>query len=604
MFQDFTVKGGPAIGQRNLPKIREVMRAEGLNWLLVPHEDSYQNEYLPAAYERLGFSTGFTGSAGAAILGLSRAALFVDGRYTVQGRAQTEPSLFEQIEFTGAALCSFLSENLKPGEKVGYDGELHTQPAIDALTKAVEQAGGVMVATDGNLIDKVWTDQPALSDAPVTVQDTQFAGKDHDGKRSEVAALLRKQNADLTILTSPVSLAWLLNLRGNDVDHTPAPLGRVIVHASGDADLFIDQTKLTDGVRSHLGNHVALHDETGFWDHLTTLSGKRALVDAHGAPSRVVELLKSAGARPILGEDPCALLRATKNRTEIEGAKAAHLRDGVAMTRFLFWLDTEGQSGAIDEITAARTLEALRREIPELKDLSFESISAAGPNSALPHYRVNEASNRVLERGNLYLIDSGGQYPDGTTDITRTVLIGEASAEMKTRFTLVLKGHIALSMIRFPEGTTGSALDAFARQPLWMAGLDFDHGTGHGVGSYLSVHEGPQRISKAPNSVALRPGMILSNEPGYYREGHYGIRIENLQFVTEASPVPGGERLMLGFETLTLAPISRALTVTDLLTAQDRDWLNAYHARVLAEIGPRLQVEAEQDWLKAACAPV
>jgi Xaa-Pro aminopeptidase len=604
MFQEFSVKGGAALGREHLPQIREAMHAQGLDWFMVPHEDSYQNEYLPDAFERLAYATGFTGSAGAAILGLEKAALFVDGRYTVQGRAQTDPTLFEQVDFVAGAQTNWLSRNIQKGEVVGYDPELHTLPSVKALTKAVERAGATLQAVNANPIDAVWTDQPALRDAPVTPHADNLAGVSHKEKRHAIAGDLQGRGIDAAVLTSPVSVAWLLNLRGGDVAHTPAPLGRVVINQDGRATLFMKPGKLTGEAQSALGNDVAVRDEGEFWDALGEYENRTVLVDANGSPAKVAQLLEQAGAQIVMGEDPCALPRACKNATEVDGARTAHQRDGVAVTRFLHWLATQGQSGEVDEITAAQKLESIRKESDLLRDISFETISAAGPNSALPHYRVNEESNRILAKGSLYLVDSGGQYPDGTTDITRTIAIGEPTAEMAERNTLVLKGHIALTMIRFPPGTTGSALDGFARHHLWMAGLDFDHGTGHGVGSYLGVHEGPQRISKAPNDVALKPGMIVSNEPGYYREGDYGIRIENLQVVTPPAPIPGGERDMLGFETLTLAPLAKELIVTSMLTHAERQWVDDYHARVLSEIGPHLPSEAERQWLDDACKPL
>ena len=604
MFQQFTVKGGPALGRQHLPLIRQAMADGGMDWFLVPHEDAYQNEYLPDAFERLAFATGFTGSAGAAVLGRQKAALFVDGRYTVQGREQTDNELFERVDFVAGAISAWLAANISPGDVVGYDAELHTQPAVEQLEKAVTRAGGTLRAVATNPIDAVWTDQPSVPEAPVVVHQDEFAGLSHAQKRDLIAKKLREEGADAAVLASPNSLAWLLNVRGGDVAHTPSTLGRVIMRTDGQADLFIRRSKLTDEVYQHLGNGVSVHEEDSFWGALGDYRGQTVLVDAQGTPARVVQTLRAEGATTLMGDDPCALPRACKNSVEIRGAEEAHIRDGVAVTRFLHWLATAAQSGEETEITAAQKLESLRRELPQLRDISFETISAAGPHSALPHYRVNEESNRPLARGNLYLVDSGGQYPDGTTDITRTVPIGEVPEEMGHRFTLVLKGHIGLSRSRFPAGTTGSALDVLARQHLWMAGFDFDHGTGHGVGSYLGVHEGPQRIAKAPNNVALQPGMIVSNEPGYYLEGHYGIRIENLQYVTAPQEIEGGERGMLGFQTLTLAPIARELIVIDMLEVAERDWLNAYHQRVLAEIGPRLPTDEERRWLQAACAPV
>ena len=425
----------------------------------------------------------------------------------------------------------------------------------------------------------------------------------HASKRERIAAAVKEDGADAAVITDPASIAWLLNIRGGDVDRSPLPLAWAILNKDASVDLFINERKLTDEARSHLGNEVAIRPEAEFAKGLKSLSGKTVRVDGSTASVWVFDQLEEAGARVQRKSDPVALPKACKNAAEIEGARQAHIRDGAAIVKFLHWLDTVAQSGEVDEITAAQTLEKFRTAIPELKDLSFETISGAGPNGAHPHYRVNTSTNLKLEKGSLYLVDSGGQYPDGTTDITRTVPIGSPTAQMRRHFTLVLKGHIALSRIRFPKGVTGSQLDALARAPLWMAGFDYDHGTGHGVGSYLGVHEGPQRISKAQNSIALQPGMIVSNEPGYYKLGAYGIRIENLQVVTEPEEIPGGDRKMLGFETLTMAPIHTGLVDVTLLDAEEVAWLDAYHATVRERVGPRVEGEVRA-WLDAATRPL
>jgi len=602
-IQNFDVKGGPETGRAHLPLLRAALQSAGLDGFVIPHEDEYNNEYLPANAERLAWATGFTGSAGAAIVMADRAAVFVDGRYTEQVKSQVDPALFEYADLVETGAAGWIRENARPGERIGYDPHLHSPDAYDRLEAAAAAGGAHMVAVDANPVDAAWKDRPAPPSAPVTPHPLEFAGEDHASKRRRIGQIVRKDGAEAVVITDPASIAWLFNLRGGDVMCSPLPLSSAILEADGRATLFISEAKLSPDTRSHLGNEVAVRPQSAFTDGLAALAGKTVRADPSSTSVHVFRTLETAGAAVQRKSDPAALPRACKNETEIEGARRAHIRDGAALTRFLHWLDTEAQSGDVDEIAAALKLESFRLALPELRDLSFESISAAGPNGAFPHYRVNTASTRKLERGSLYLVDSGGQYRDGTTDVTRTVPIGDPSGQMRRHFTLVLKGHIALSVIRFPEGTTGSALDALARAPLWMAGLDYDHGTGHGVGSYLGVHEGPQRIAKAPNTVALKPGMIVSNEPGYYKVGAYGIRIENLQAVTPPAPVSGGDRNMLGFKTLTLAPIHRALVDPALLTAEETAWLDAYHAAVLEKIGPQLDGEAA-DWLVRACAPL
>ena len=601
MIQTFDVQGGPELGRRNLPKLRAAMAAQGLDGFLVPHEDEYQNEYVPAALDRLMWVSGFTGSAGAAIVRKRDAAIFSDGRYTIQVRAQADGDLFDYQNLEGGGVAKWLRENIEPGEVIGYDPKLHSPKAVNTLRGAVEAAGGVFRAVSENPVDAAWEDRPALPRTPLTVQPDNLAGESAMAKRERIAATLKDRGADATVITAPASIAWLYNIRGGDVACTPLPLSTAVLHADGRSELYVHPDKLSDAVRGHLGNAVALRDEDALEDGLRALSGKTVSVDPATTSAWFVDVLEDAGASVLAKDDPVALPKATKNAAEIAATTDAHKRDAVPLIRFLHWLDTEAQSGEVDEIQAAIKLEELRRETGVLKDISFPSITGAGANGAICHYRVSTDTNLKLERGSLFLIDSGAQYPDGTTDVTRTLPIGEPTREMRERFTLVLKGHIAMAVIRFPQGTTGSNLDVLARQPLWMAGLDYDHGTGHGVGVYLGVHEGPQRISKAPNTVALQPGMIVSNEPGYYKEGEYGIRIENLQYVTEGQIPEGGERPMMGFETLTLAPIHRDLIVVEMLTADEREYVDTYHARVLAEIGPELDGEVRA-WLEGQCA--
>ena len=598
-IQTFDVVGGPDMGRENLPKLRASLERLGLDGMLVPHEDEYQNEYVPPHLDRLQWVSGFTGSAGAAAVFRDRAAMFTDGRYTLQVRQQVAPELFD-YERVEDGWARWLRANVRRGERIGYDPRLHSPKAVKSLRAAVEGAGGDLVALDSNPIDAAWDNRPVPGKARVVVQPESLAGDSHAAKRSRIADAIAEQNADAALITAPASVAWLLNLRGSDVKCTPLLLGNAVIDREGRVTLYTDPDKIDDTVMRHLGNEVSVADEATLAGDLSRLSGQNVIVDPATSSAWHADSLRDAGATVLAKSDPVALPKAIKNAAELRGTEAAHRRDAVPLIHFLHWLDTDAQSGGYDEIDAAVKLETFRRDTGELKDLSFESISGAGSNGAVVHYRVNTDTVQRLEPGSLFLIDSGAQYVDGTTDVTRTVPIGEPTQEMRERFTLVLKGHIAMAIVRFPKGTTGSNLDALARLPLWMAGLDYDHGTGHGVGVYLGVHEGPQRISKSPNTVALQPGMIVSNEPGYYKEGEYGIRIENLQYVTEAQEIDGGERPMMGFHTLTLAPIHRELIDTDLLNREERDYVDRYHARVLEEIGPKVDSEVRA-WLREAC---
>ena len=603
MIQNFDVKGGPEFGQRNLPKLRTALADLKLDGFLIPHADEYQNEYLPACNERLMWATGFTGSAGAAAILGETAAIFVDGRYTLQVRAQVDEALFQYAKLENNGMTQWLSENVKEDQTIGFDPKLFTPDNLAKIHRSVTAKGGKLKALQTNPIDTTWEDRPAAPLAPVTIQPLELAGKPHSEKRKLIAAKIKSLGADAALITSPASIAWLLNIRGADVMCTPLPLSTVLIYANERVEFFIRPEKINDAVRQHLGNHVSCLNEEDIEAQFSKLKNKNIMADPSVCSAYHFEALRAAEANVVRAQDPIALPKAAKNAAEIKGSTQAHKRDAVPLINFLHWLDTEAQSGEVDEIEAATMLEHFRQKTGALKDLSFETIAGAGPNGAIVHYRVNKATTHKLAKGSLFLVDSGAQYQDGTTDVTRTVPIGTPTQEMKERFTLVLKGHIALATIRFPVGTTGSNLDALARAPLWQYGLDYDHGTGHGVGVYLGVHEGPQRISKRPNSVALKPGMIVSNEPGYYKEGEYGIRIENLQYVTEATKIKAGERLMLGFETLTLAPIHHALIDLDLLTKTEKAYINAYHSRVLAEIGPEIAGEC-LDWLKAACAKI
>jgi Xaa-Pro aminopeptidase len=603
MFQTFDDHADPSYGEKHLPLIRKAVAAAGLDGLIIPHEDEYNNEYLPEANDRLAFATGFTGSAGAAVVMLDRAAMFTDGRYTLQVRAQVDGRLFSYHDLVDGGVALWLEQELTPGQTVGYDARLHTPDSLDRLKAAAARAGARLVSVDPNPLDLAWTDRPPQPLAPVVPHPEPVSGETAAAKRARISQAIADAGADVTVLTGPTSLAWLFNIRGGDVIRSPLPLGQAIVGADGQARLFLDPGKVTDDLPAWLGNATEVLPPEALVPALEALAGQRVLLDPANASAWYFDTVAAAGGVVLRGADPCALPRATKNPVEVAGARSAHVRDGAAVARFLHWLATDGQLNPPDEVETVTRLEGFRAETGQLRDLSFDTIAGAGPNGAVIHYRPTHKTNRRAQPGDLLLVDSGAQYLDGTTDITRTVAIGAPSDEMRDRYTLVLKGHIALSRVRFPPGVTGHALDVLARAALWERGLDYDHGTGHGVGSYLGVHEGPQRIARAANSVALLPGMILSNEPGYYKEGAFGIRIENLQVVTQAEPVPGGERPMHGFETLTLAPFDRRLIVAKRLTADERGWVDGYHARVLREIGP-LVPGTVQDWLGEACAPL
>jgi Xaa-Pro aminopeptidase len=603
MRQTFDESTDPSFGPRHVPLIRKAMEAQGLDGFLIPHEDEHQNEYLPEANDRLAWATGFTGSAGAAVILKDRAAVFVDGRYTLQVGEQVDASVFEIRDLVEGGVPAYL-ETASPGSVIGYDPRLHSPDALQHLRAAAQKAGANLKSVASNPLDAAWGQaRPAQPTAPIVPHALEFAGEDATVKRERVGKAVKDAGADAAVITAPASIAWLFNVRGGDVIRSPLPIGQAILKADGTARLFLDPAKVTTELPAWLGNQVSLETPDDLPAALADLKGQKVLVDPAQSSAWYFDTLAAEGAEAVRGMDPCTLPRACKNAVEIEGTRRAHIRDGAAVTRFLHWIATEGQVNPPDEKEAVAKLESFREETGFLKDLSFDTIGAANGHGALPHYRPTERSNERCAPGSLLLVDSGGQYLDGTTDITRTMAIGAPSAEMKQRYTLVLKGHLFLSRVRFPAGTTGSALDALARVALWNAGLDYDHGTGHGVGVYLGVHEGPQRIAKAPNSIALRPGMILSNEPGYYKAGEYGIRIENLQVVTEAAQIPGGERPMLGFETLTFAPIDRACIEVDLLTDEERAQLNGYHAEVLEKIGPLVDDEVRA-WLKTACAPM
>ena len=604
MFQSYKDISDPSKSKPRVALLRKQLKRRKLDAFLVPRADEYQNEYVPACAERLSWLTGFSGSAGIAIVGIRSAALFVDGRYTLQAPKQVDTRVFDILQMPQNTPQDWIKKHLKKGATIGYDPKLHSIKAIELLKKSADEVGVNLSAQPENLVDSIWKNRPAAPRAPVFLHPFKYSGLLAAKKISSIQRLLRKSKTNATVLTLPESIAWLLNIRGQDVPHTPLPLCFAILPAKGKPELFIAPGKLTATVRKALTKDVTLRKPELLSGALAALgkSGGKIQLDTLKASQWFADQLIDAGVEIVHATNPCLDLKATKNKIEIAGARIAHKRDGVAVCRFLAWLDANAPSVKLDEIMAAKKLEALRKQTGVLKEISFETISGAGANGAIVHYRVSESTNAPLEPGSLYLVDSGAQYLDGTTDITRTIAIGTPTKDMRSHFTLVLKGHIGISAARFPKGTRGVDLDPLARASLWNAGLDFDHGTGHGVGSYLSVHEGPQSISKK-SMVTLVPGMILSNEPGYYREGHYGIRIENLELVTPLRKVKGGERSMMSFETLTLAPFDRRLIDVSLLTRDELKWLNAYHARVFKELGHELKGK-DKAWLKAATEPL
>jgi len=582
--------------------LRTELKKRKLTGFIIPRQDEFQGEYVAAYAERLKWLTGFAGSWGLAILTLRSGAIFVDGRYTLQVRQQTDTSLYQPHHLVEDPPAAWIETNLETGDRLGFDPWLTTASQAAEFAEACGRAGARLVPVATNPVDAIWKDQPPRPATSLAVQPTQFAGRKPADKLADIAKALGK--TDAVVLTQPDSVAWVFNLRGFDVPYTPVVAAYAILHRKAKAELFIDAKRLPEDVQAHLKSVALVRKPDAIAGSLARLGARKASVqiDWASTPDAIRRGLAKAGAVIVRGADPCTLPKARKNKTEQQGARAAQLRDGVAMSRFLCWLAAEAPKGGLDEIAVAQQLRSFREATGVLMDLSFDTISAAGPHAAIPHYHVSPHSSRGLGMNEIYLIDSGGQYQDGTTDITRTVIIGQPTEEMTGRFTRVLKGMIRLSATRFPKGTCGSQLDVLARGYLWAAGLDFDHGTGHGVGSYLSVHEGPARINKHDRT-PLEPGMILSNEPGYYKPGHYGIRIENLVMVQEARDVAGGDRPMLGFETLTRCPIDRRLIDTRLMTRDELAWLDSYHALVLKEVGDHLE-GTELEWLKSACAPL
>ncbi|PWR19885.1 aminopeptidase P family protein [Zavarzinia compransoris] len=602
------IAAGRQASAARLADLRAALAARNLTGFLVPLADEHQGEYIPPAAQRLAWLTGFGGSAGLAVVLAERAAIFVDGRYTLQVRDQVDTALFEPHHLIDAPPSRWLAAALKPGDRLGFDPWLHTQGGLAAIERAVQAAGAALVAVAGNPIDAVWRDRPPAPLSPMQPHPVAQAGEPHEAKIARLAAGLAAEGLDAAVISAPDGLAWLLNVRGLDVPNNPLSLGFAILEAGGEGRvrLFTDPAKVTVAAHRHLGNRVSVEAPADLGPALDALgaAGARVRLDQATAALWLHHRIEAAGGTALAGLDPCALPRAVKNPVEIAGSRAAHVRDGAAIVRFLQALDADLAAGAVlDEIDVVARLQAARAQHAWFRGPSFDTIAGAGPNGAIVHYRATPETSRVLAAGTLLLLDSGAQYPDGTTDVTRTLALGTPSPEHRDRYTLVLKGHLALGAARFPAGTSGSQLDVLARAPLWQAGLDYDHGTGHGVGSFLCVHEGPQRISKMPNTVALQPGMIVSNEPGYYKTGAYGIRIENLIAVTALPAPAGAERDMLGFETLTLVPYDRRLIDTHRLSAAEIALVNAYHARVLGALSPLLD-GAALDWLKAATAPI
>ena len=583
-----------------LPALRAELARQGFDGFIVPRADEHLGEYVPASAERLAWLTGFTGSAGLAAVLPDKAAVFTDGRYILQLAAQSDETVWERRHITEEPPPGWLAANAPAGAKIGYDPLLISEEGLARYT----EAGLTMQPVARNPIDAIWADRPEPPKAPARPHELDVAGRGADEKRADIATLLRDSKQDAAVLTDPASIAWLLNIRGGDVPFTPFALGFGLIHADGATELFMDPAKLPDDTRAWLGNAVSVAGREALAPALARLGGKRVRIDAAGSPVWFAQRLRDAGATVVAGPDPCQLPKACKNEIEQQGARNAHTRDAVAMCRFLHWVSDAGPRGNETEMSAAARLLTFREQGEGFRGESFPAISGAGEHGAIIHYRVTAESDRQIKPNEVYLIDSGAQYRDGTTDITRTLWTGPgpAPADVKARVTRVMKGHIAIATAVFPQGVGGAHIDAYARRALWQVGLDFDHGTGHGVGSYLSVHEGPVSISRLARPVPIAAGMILSNEPGYYLPGHYGIRLENLLLVQPAD-LPGATKPFLRFETLTLAPFDRQLLDIDLLDAAERDWLNAYHARVLAEVGPHLD-QAARSWLSTACAAI
>ena len=595
--------------EARLDALRKELKRRDLDGFVIPISDEHMSEYVGAYAQRLEWLTGFGGSAGSAAVLLDTAAIFVDGRYTVQVRDQVDEKLFEYRSVPKDTIGGWIADHASEGARIGYDAWLHSRAWVNTVSAQAAKAGAVLVPVDGNPLDAVWQDQPEPSDAVAIVQDDEHAGRSSADKRAEIADWLKAEGRDAAVISALDSVAWLLNIRGSDIAHTPVALSYVIAHADGTAELFIGTDKVTPELTQHLGNAVSIRERSDFANALGKMSGKKVAVDPNYGVAGIAQALETGGATVSFDRDPTILPRAIKNAVEQQGHRDAQARDGVAVSRFLRWIEESAPSGEVDELSAAARLLEFRRELGNLKDISFDTISAAAGHAALPHYKVDEDSNIPIPPSSIFLCDSGGQYPAGTTDITRTVWVGpgEPTAEMKDRFTRVLKGHIQIDRAIFPQGTCGGQLDAFARQYLWEAGVDYAHGTGHGVGSFLSVHEGPQRIAKLGGGQAgadeeLFAGMILSNEPGYYKQDAFGIRIENL-VLTVRQDIQGAEGDYLGFECLTFVPIDRTLVEKSLLTNEEIAWWDAYHSKVWNILGPQMDGE-DLAWLERQCAPL
>ena len=603
-FQSFEDRSDRGASAPRVAALRAELKLRGLDGFIVPHADRFQNEYVPPCAERLAWLTGFTGSAGVAIVLADRAALFVDGRYQVQVREQIDDTIFAVEHLVERPPPAWIESKLPAGARLGYSPWLHTIDGAERLGKACSAANATLVAVDDNPVDVIWTDRPQPPLGAVVEHDLRYAGEDARSKLERIRAEMKNTSADTLLVADPHAVSWLFNIRGSDIPHTPVVLAFAMVAKEGRPTLFVDLRKLGHEIRHRLEEIADVRPDAAFERDLAALGAahRRLQVDPATCPEGVARLVGESGGAIVRGSDPIGPMKAVKNATEIEGARAAQLRDGAAVTRFLAWFDQNAPRGELSEIDAVAAVESFRRDSGLLKDISFPTIAGAGPDGAIVHYRVTRNSNRRIAPGELFLLDSGGQYEDGTTDITRTVAVGTPTEDMRRAFTLVLKGHIAVARAVFPDGTTGAQLDSFARQFLWQAGLDFDHGTGHGVGSYLSVHEGPARIAKL-GAAPLKRGMILSNEPGYYRADAFGIRIENLILVTEAAAVAGAEKPLNAFETLTLAPIDRRLIEPALLTAAEIAWVDAYHARVRDAITPLLDAPGRA-WLLTAVMPL
>ncbi|AOW45940.1 aminopeptidase P family protein [Acetobacter ascendens] len=582
-----------------LAALRTLLQNEGLDGLIVPHSDEFLGEYTPACAERLAWLTGFTGSAGTAIVLPHTAAVFSDGRYITQMDQQVDGTCWQRLHISQTPPATWLKEQAKPKTRVGYDPRVMS---VAELRPFAAQSGVILVPTSRNLVDDIWTDRPAFPSAPACMHPLAFAGRSSAEKRQEISAILAQNGQDAAVLSDSASIAWLLNIRGSDIPCTPVVLAFALVHANNSVDLFIEPEKISANIKEWLGSSVRMHAPQEMEQVLATLKGKTVGVDPACNAVWFGQTLTRHGATVQEAPDPCLLPKARKNKVEQMGMRTAHLRDGVALCRFLHWLDTKGRN--CTELEAAAQLDAFRAEGKDYKEESFPAISGSGPNGAIIHYRVTPESDRTLQDNEVYLIDSGGQYPEGTTDVTRTIWTGPDAppASLKDVFTRVLKGNLRLGRARFPVGTKGHALDALARFDLWQTGLDYDHGTGHGVGSFLSVHEGPARISKMPSPITLEEGMVISNEPGFYKPGAYGIRLETLVLIRPGN-IPHSDRAFLEFETLTLAPFDRRLIDLALLGPEDTAVLDAYHAQILHQVGPHLPSDA-QKWLKTACAPL